>query len=74
LSKDTPEFGELPRRYHKLIQLTLEADLLVQAGREKDLPAMSPLEKQCVIAYQKAQNKVKAEDVKRRELEIKNNQ
>jgi hypothetical protein len=74
LSKEKPEFGDLPRHFHRLIQTTLEGDLLVQAGREKDLPPMSALEKQSVIAYQKAQNKVKAEDVARHKAEMNKNQ
>lgn len=70
MSKDKPEFGEIPRKYNSLIQKTLEADLMVQAGREKDLPPMSLMEKKSVIAYQKAQNKVLAEERERHEAEM----
>jgi len=72
LSKDTPEFGEIPRKYHAIIQQTLQDDLLVQANREKDLPPLTAIGKLSVIAYQKAQNKVKADDYAKRQREINN--
>lgn len=74
LSKDPPAFGEVPRQYNKLIKTVLQADLIVQAGRGKDLPEMSNLEKEAVIAYQKAQNKVQSDIVKKQKADRGNNQ
>ena len=70
LSKDTPEFGEIPRKYHAIIQQTLQDDLLIQRGRANDLSPLSDIQKLSEIAYQKAQNKVKADDYARREAEM----
>jgi hypothetical protein len=67
LSKDVPEFGEIPHKLHAIINQTLQDDLLIQRGRAKDLKPLSDIQTLSEIAYQKAQNKVKAEDIKRRE-------
>lgn len=70
LSKDTPEFGEIPRKYHAVIQQTLSDDLLIQRGRAQDLPKLSAIQKLSEIAYQKAQNKVSADRYAKREAEM----
>jgi hypothetical protein len=64
----------LPRHYVPIIQKTLEDDLLIQRGRAKDLGELSPIQKLSELAFQKAQNKVKAEDARERRKKTESSQ
>lgn len=73
LSKENPEFDDIPPQYEPIIALTLENDILIQSGYSKDLPKLSVTQKLSVRALQKARNKVAADDMKRREEEAARN-
>ena len=66
LSSENNEFGEIPVIYQPIIQTTLQNDILIQAGYEREVPKLSFVQKLSVKAYQRAQNKVSADDARKR--------
>lgn len=57
------KFENVPPEYVGIIEETLENDTLIQAGRQDALESMSDALRISTLAYQRARNKINADDV-----------